>query len=32
MQQTEQKAELKAYLDKYGKAWEPYAKELAKFK
>ncbi|EUC62100.1 branched-chain alpha-keto acid dehydrogenase E1-alpha subunit [Rhizoctonia solani AG-3 Rhs1AP] len=29
---TEQRAELKAYLDKYGKVWEPYVKELAKFK
>ncbi|KAG8716451.1 hypothetical protein FRC11_008600 [Ceratobasidium sp. 423] len=29
---VEQRAELKAYLDKYGKVWEPYVKELAKFK
>ncbi|CAE6502536.1 unnamed protein product [Rhizoctonia solani] len=29
---TEQRAELKAYLDKYGKVWEPYVKELPKFK
>lgn len=29
---TEQRAELKEYLDKYGSIWEPYAKELAKFK
>lgn len=32
MFQTEQRAELKEFLDKYGSAWEPYAKELAKFK
>ncbi|QRV86531.1 pyruvate dehydrogenase E1 component alpha subunit [Ceratobasidium sp. AG-Ba] len=28
---TEQRAELKAFIDKYGTSWEPYAKELAKF-
>ncbi|KAG8704245.1 hypothetical protein FRC09_003667 [Ceratobasidium sp. 395] len=29
---TEQRAELKEFIDKYGSTWEPYAKELAKFK
>ncbi|KAG8745322.1 hypothetical protein FRC10_008339 [Ceratobasidium sp. 414] len=29
---TEQRAELKEFVDKYGSIWEPYAKELSKFK